>query len=33
LREKDLEPLLDVRSEIEGIEVLDPRGFWEMHRQ
>ena len=25
--------LLDVRDQIEGIIVRDPRGFWEMHRR
>jgi len=24
---------LDVRDHIEGIEILDPRGFWELHRR
>jgi putative PIN family toxin of toxin-antitoxin system len=24
---------LDLKDEIEGIEILDPRGFWEMHRR
>ncbi|CAN5858592.1 hypothetical protein BH20GEM1_BH20GEM1_00710 [soil metagenome] len=23
---------LDLRGQIEGIEILDPRGFWELHR-
>lgn len=24
---------LDVRDQIDGIEILDPRGFWELHRR
>lgn len=24
---------LDARGQIEGIEIVDPRGFWEMHRE